>query len=182
MNRRELVKTLTLGVALPVLQPQQHQHHAEPQKPAPKLQFFTAEQNEFAARLAELIIPRTETAGARDAGVHLYMDQVLAAASEDEQKSFLEGLAWLDARAQSLHGAPFLKLSEAQQVAILEPLATKKNNNPEDRTGVRFFERAKALTITGYYTSADGYMAELGYTSGFTGDFPGCTHKGEEHG
>ena len=180
MNRREAMKTLTLGAALPVIQPQQRQHHAEPPKPAPKLQFFTAEQNEFVAQLAELIIPQTETAGARRAAVHLYVDQVLAASGEAEQKSFLAGLDWLDQRARRLNGAPFMKLKEAYQVAILEPLATKKNSDPEDQPGVRFFENLKALTIAGYYTSADGHLAELGFTTGFTGDFPGCTHP-EEH-
>lgn len=183
MNRREMLKTVGLGAALPVL-PQQRQHHQEPAraaKPPAALKFFSAEQNEFVTQLAELIIPQTETPGARAAEVNLYVDKVLAASEESERKSFLAGLEWLDSRAHELHGAPFLKLAEAQQVAILKPLATRKNDRPEDQPGMRFFERLKALTITGYYTSELGYLAELGYTTGFTGEFPGCTHAEGSH-
>ena len=79
----------------------------------------------------------------RSSKIRLYIDQVLAASGEAEQKSFLERLDWLDA-PRRLHGASFVKLTEAQQVAILE-------------------------------------LLELGFTSGFTGDFPGCTHKGDTH-
>ncbi len=175
MNRREMIKTVTLGTALP-LPVLQHKHPPPAAKKPPALKFLTAEQNEFVVQLTELIIPQTEAPGARAAGVNLYIDQVLAAAEEAEKKSFLDGLDWLDSRARQLHGAPFMKLSEAQQVAILEPLATQKNTEPDDQFGVRFLERVKQLTVTGFYTSADGYVSELGFTTGFTGDFPGCTH------
>lgn len=182
MNRREMLKS-SLWAALPVLP--QHEHHQQPQKPAAgakasaapaTLKFFTAEQNRFVTQLAELIIPQTDTPGARAARVNLYIDQLLAASDDAAKKAFLDGLKWLDQRAMQQHRVPFLRLSEAQQVAILEPLATGRNFAPADQPGVRFFNRVKELTITGYYTSADGFVSELGFSSGFTGAYPGCTH------
>lgn len=179
MNRREAIKAATLGAALPVLGQSQHQHSA-PQpaaaKPAPALKFFTPAQRDYVAQLAELIIPQTNTPGAKAAGVHLYIDQMLSVADTADQQRFIAGLEWLDQRATERHSAPFMKLTETQQLAILEPLATKRNMDAADQPGIRFVERIKALTITGYYTSPEGFIKELGFTQGFTGEYPGCTH------
>jgi hypothetical protein len=186
MNRREMLKAVSLGAALPVLPAQGHQGHshghqhgAPGQQPKGELKFFSPEQAEYVAQLAETIIPQTDTPGARAVGVHLYIDKMLSAADPPEQARFLEGLKWLDERAGKVHGAPFAKLTGEQQYALLAPLAGG-NHSPEDQPGVRFFAIAKALTIDGYYTSADGFVSELGFSNGFTGDFPGCTHPEHE--
>jgi len=80
-------------------------------------------QNEAVIALAEIIIPKTETPGATDARVNEFIDGVLAEASEDNRKKFLDGLAWLDTHTTEAHGAPFTKLTHEQQVAVLTALS-----------------------------------------------------------
>jgi gluconate 2-dehydrogenase gamma chain len=84
---------------------------------------LSAEQLELVATMAEHIIPRTDTPGARDAGVERFVDSILtdyyAAA---ERQRFVAGLAEIDARAQQAHGAPFMKTTKAQQISLLTAL------------------------------------------------------------
>ena len=81
---------------------------------------LTAGQSELVATIAEHIIPATDTPGARAAGVHRFVDVVLSDFyKDDERKRFLDGLAALEARAERELGAPFLKATPQQQLALL---------------------------------------------------------------
>ena len=103
----------------------QHVHHhealQEAQPSAPK--FFNPAQLLVISRLADLIIPPTDTPGAAAAGVPAYIDLVV---NEDAalQGTFREGLARLDAvSASKFNGNTFLQLTEPQQVEILTTLS-----------------------------------------------------------
>ena len=81
---------------------------------------LTAEQSELVAAVAEHIIPATDTPGARAAGVHRFVDVILSDYyKDDERKRFLDGLTTLEARAEQELGAPFLKATPSQQLALL---------------------------------------------------------------
>lgn len=140
--------------------------------------FFDAHQNETVVVLTELVIPETDTPGAKAALVNRYIDLALNEEESDKQKSFIEGLAWIDGCSLKLHGKPFLQLSPEQQTALLTPLADPDNKNPEDRPGVEFFQELKDFTIFAYYTSQVGMEKELHYDGGeYHTEFPGaCTH------
>src|SRR5580692_831459 len=58
--------------------------------------FLDEHQNETLIILSDLIIPATDTPGAKDALVNRYIDLVLAADSHDAQRSFLNSLSYLD--------------------------------------------------------------------------------------
>ena len=127
--------------------------------------------------LSELIIPQTETPGARAARVNELIDLVLSDAEERDRKEFLKGLAWMDARSQELFGTDFLSAAPEQQTALLTILASPRNKAFEDQVGIDFFKAIKALTITGYYTSEIGMKQELGDDGQlFLLEYPGCTH------
>ncbi len=149
-------------------------------KPDPnwKPLFFDAHQNETVVALTELIIPETDTPGAKAALVNRYIDLVLNEEEPDKQKKFIEGLAWIDGRCLKLYGKPFIQLSAEQQTALLTPLADPENKNPEDKLGVEFFQEMKDFTIFAYYTSQVGMQKELQYDGGeYHTEFPGaCTH------
>ncbi|MDB4884115.1 MAG: hypothetical protein JWL95_2881 [Gemmatimonadetes bacterium] len=84
---------------------------------------LTATESELVATIAEHIIPATDTPGAREAGVHRFVDTILTDFyAADERKRFLAGLADIDARAQNAHGTTFLKTTAGQQVALLTAL------------------------------------------------------------
>ena len=192
LDRRQALRTLAFGGIGAVAAPawaealagiaHSHADHAhttvaaaEAGPWAPKV--FDAHQNETVVVLSELIIPQTDTPGAKAAKVNEFVDLVLSDASESDRKQFLKGLAWMDARAQELFGADFVSAAPEQQTALLTILASAKNKAFEDQVGIDFFNAIKGLTITGYYTSEIGMKQELGDDGQlFFLEYPGCTH------
>lgn len=140
--------------------------------------FFDSHQNETLIVLTDLIIPATDTPGAKEALVNRVIDLFINDEDPGAQRQFLEGLAWIDGRSLELHGKPFIALSAPQQTALLEPLANPQNSDARDQAGVRFFEDVKDWTLFGYYTSQIGLEQELQYGgSQYHDSFPGaCTH------
>lgn len=82
---------------------------------------LNAAQRALVAEVAEHIIPRTTTPGAKEAGVGPFIELMLKDCYKaQEQKNFLEGLADLDERATKAHSKKFLETTLAEQVAILK--------------------------------------------------------------
>jgi len=165
MNRRDALK-VTAGVisAGPLLA----------QAQAWKPQTFDAHQNETVIALTELIIPATDTPGAKAAQVNRYIDLLLHDGPYSEKDRFLEGLAFLDGYAIRKHGNPFVKLTAAQQIAILETF--DQNREPGVAPGNRFFRQAKQWTSRVYYATQIGY-SELNKGGRVPAKF-GCQHGG----
>ena len=135
---------------------------------------LTAHQNATVTEISELIIPQTETAGARAARVNQFIDTVLEDAPPAERESFIGGLAWIDRRSRASSGADFINAPPAEQEALLTVISSRDDASPDDREGVEFFEAIKRLTITGYYTSEVGMREEL--------DDDGTRHFAEKQG
>ncbi len=141
-------------------------------------QVFTPRQNETVATLCELIIPETDTPGARAALVNRFIDSVLQAAAPGDRASFLNGLAWLDARSTALFGTDVLGATAAQQTTLLTRLSSAAERAQEEKAGAEFFDALKAMTITGYYTTAIGLRQELGDDGQLVlAEFKGCDHR-----
>lgn len=140
---------------------EQH-HHAPPEQQA-QPRFFNTEDYRTISRIADLIIPETDTPGAVGAGVPAYID-IIIARNTDQQLVVADGLRWLDGEAGKTGGKRFVELAEEQQLSILQPLcdAHDADNNNRART-VQFFSLMKSLTADGYYTSQVGLMNELEY-------------------
>jgi hypothetical protein len=138
---------------------------------------FDAHQNETVVTISELIIPQTETPGAKAAKVNEFIDLVLSDAQPAERKEFFRGLLWMDTRSQELFGANFVSATPEQQTALLTIVSSPSNKSTGDQIGREFFDAIKGLTITGYYTSEIGIRQELGEDGNlFFAEFPGCTH------
>ena len=162
LKRRDLLKTAILGAGAAGSAAAQHVHvttiapaQAAASTPAAWTpQVLDAHQNDTVIVLSELIIPTTDTPGAKAAKVNEWVDLFLADLAEDKGHGFLMGLGWLDGYAIKQHGHPFVKLTEAQQIAILETLdgAEEEALKP----GAEFFRELKSLTVQGYYTSKIG--------------------------
>jgi hypothetical protein len=161
-TRRE---ALILIASAPTLGAQHHHEAASDDRPAAPYQprTLTPSEMEFAAILCDLIIPRTDTPGASDAGVPEFIDRRLSA-SPDLAVRFRRGLALL--------GADFIHLPPDRQIGIV----SDAGNAPESEAG-RFFRLLKDLTIDGYYSSRAGLVEELGWHGNtFLPEFKGCTH------
>ncbi len=137
----------------------QHAHAEGRQAPLPKPEYFTTVEFAMVSRLADLIIPATDTPGALAAGCPAYIDMVVRR-NPALQKICRDGLASLNA------GGPFLQLSEEAQIAMLTSLEAHK---------APLFETIKSLTSDGYYTSKIGLVDELGYKGNTVmAEFPSC--------
>jgi hypothetical protein len=129
------------------------------------------EQGAQVATIAEHIIPATDTPGARGAGVHRFIDRMLAEYySADERAAFLAGLADVDTRAKNAKGKTFLDLSPSEQRDVLAALDAEAYRRAPHPT---FFRTMKELTLLGYYTSQIGATQELKYAR-VPGRFDGC--------
>jgi hypothetical protein len=137
---------------------------------------LTPTQLELVATIAEHILPTTDTPGARAAGVHRFIDRMMAEyyAASDRQR-FVAGLADVDERAKRANGKSFLKCTAPQQHAILADLDREAFSGA--RPPSHFFRTMKELTVVGYYTSQIGATKELRYVA-VPGRFDGCAPVG----
>jgi gluconate 2-dehydrogenase gamma chain len=137
-----------------------------------KPKFFSSEQLQTVRLLADLIIPRTDTPGAADAGVHNLIDSDTSR-KPAVQQLWKEALAWFDAESQRRHGQPFAKASQEQQTAIL----TGASASPT-AAGFPHFALLKSATVDTYYATRQGLQTELGWNANtYLPEFAGCTHK-----
>ena len=133
--------------------------------------FFQPAEFRVVEALSERIIPRSDTPGAKDAGVALLIDKAIVA-KPLRGPVYREGIADLNALADGSYGKEFTALSEAQQIALLTPLSLDSSTS----LGA-FFETVKGMTIDAYYKTEAGLKTELGWHGNtYLREFPGCDH------
>jgi hypothetical protein len=138
---------------------------------------LTPRQNETVVILTELIIPETDTPGAKATRVNRFVDRVLAVAKPDDREAFMHGLAWIDRRSQALFGTDFATTDPENQTRLLTQLSTEAVSAKEDQVGVDFFRAIKSMTINGYYSTEIGLRRELGDSGRmFQTVSQGCDH------
>ena len=127
-------------------------------------QVLDREHQELTSTLVNLIIPETDTPGARAAGVPQFIDKLLAGwMDEAERARFLAGLADVDARARRQYGAHFLDLDAEQRVALLTVLDREAFPPYEEPFAEEeAAEAAAANTQGGTDAMAEGAEQEVG--------------------
>ncbi len=146
-----------------------------------KLNFFSSQEKETIANVAELIIPTDEVSpGARAAGVQDWIDFIVANSPAAVQKQWRAGLAAMDQFSLEVAGKKFLELEAAGQHKLLEQLA-EREESPRTPSEC-FFALAKEATVKGYYTSEIGLLKDLRYQGGAYVAAPDvtCPAKGKE--
>ena len=177
MHRREVLRMLAAGAALPALSTDMFAffrgaHPAD----GYALRTLNAHQNATAVAMIDQIIPETETPGAKGARVNEFIDVILTEWAKDtERKSFLDGLAGVDNKSSELFAKDFVDASHAQQLTLLRALdeaaafesatrPSRRDDEEEDRYAQlkgNFFSVFKNITLHGYYTSEIGFTQEL---------------------
>jgi hypothetical protein len=138
---------------------------------------LTMRQNDAVIALTELIIPATDTPGAKAALVNRFIDHVLSTADPKERGEFIRGLTWLDERCRARTGKDIAGATAAELTDVVTPLAVEGTGTATDAPGIAFFRAIKPMTITGYYTTEIGLRQELGDDGRMMlGAFEGCTH------
>jgi hypothetical protein len=179
IQRRELLRraawllggTISAPAALAYLQAcsAQAQGNAPAQAPVPK--FLTAAELALVAEIAEIMIPKTDTSGARDAGVPMFIDTALGALyPQHDQQRFKSGCAEFAASVTAT-GKPFLERDVAERAHLVKraletALTSKQDYKP-------FILVTRELTLLGYFTSRVGITENMEYVAVPTA-FHGC--------
>lgn len=169
MKRREALKVTIGAVVLSALL-----FTNMPAGNAWKPSVCTPDQDAAAVALTGIIIPTTDTPGAKQTGVNRYIDLLRHDGPASGQECFAAGLRWLDDYAAKKNGRPFARLTAAEQPAIIAELHAE--GTPDLEKGHQFFRMAKSMTSPIYYSTAIGYK-ELNKGGRVPKTF-GCEHCG----
>lgn len=167
MNRRTVIKNLALVIGGAALLPS-CLHDSGKASIALKKINVSADQERFVADVAETIIPKTDTPGAKDLSLHLFvLKMVDDCFSKKEQAAFMDGLDKLSKEAENRYNKPFSQCSQPQREALLNELDHKlaayqktlqaqpknaKKEPPADDM-LAFYGITKGETIFGYTNS-----------------------------
>lgn len=142
-----------------------------------KPEYLTEDEAGIVSQVAEIIIPKTDTPGAKDVGVPSFIDNMLKECYKPEdQERFRSGLKAFNEAAEKEHGDPFLELDADTQLAFTkkvhdEAVATAQTTKPEPPRP--FILMTKELTMLGFFTSEPGATQVLQYEA-VPGKFDGC--------
>jgi hypothetical protein len=179
MQRRDVLRMLAIGAAIPVLPPSllAHLHEAQSKVGGDyTLRTLSPAQNAQVVTMIDLIIPVTDTPGAKGAKVNEFIDIILTDwAHDDERQAFLSGLGAVNQQSKDLFGKDFVDASPEQQTTLLRSIddaavakhsaarARHGNTIPADRDHQlqgSFWDVFKGITVHGYYTSEIGFTQE----------------------
>jgi len=158
ISRRKMIQATAAGVAgaaaLPLVK--------LPVAP-PKPKFFTPAEFAVVDEMSDLIIPTDQqSAGARAAGVALYIDGRLAESFEPEQpQRWRAGIKAVEALSREMHGKTFMAATPAQRLALLTRIAVAESDPKSDAE--KFFKEIKGGTVRAYYTSKIGIHDDQQY-------------------
>jgi Gluconate 2-dehydrogenase subunit 3 len=138
---------------------------------------FTPEKTGWLAELAETILPKTTTPGAKEAGVGEFIPvMVRDCYSPENQKIFLEGMATIDKLSKEKYGSTFEKITAAQRTELLTALDKEQKDFQEKKekdAPSHYFRMMKELTLLGFFTSEVGATKALRYVA-VPGRFDAC--------
>jgi gluconate 2-dehydrogenase gamma chain len=138
--------------------------------------FFTEDQARLVSELAEIILPKTDTPGAKEVGVPNFIDRMLAQCyKKEDQEFFIAGLTAFEEEAKKSFGDSFIYCKPEDQITLtttaLQAAIQEKKENKEAKEP--FVLTAKELTMLGYFTSEPGATQVLQYDP-VPGKYNGC--------
>lgn len=206
LNRRELIRAALFASIVPILGPSFSVAQAISSGltaaargedgstvlsgPNWKPAFLNEHQNATLITLSDVIIPTTDTPGAKEALVNRYLDLILSVQPANFQQRFSSALAFIDSESQKEFKKDFLNLTSENQTWLLNQWAYPRENSrwrePDGRgepgnPGEQEFQLLKSMIATGYYESEVG-QKELGWDGEMThGPYLGCEHANGAH-
>lgn len=140
--------------------------------PAVALKILKPAQFDVVTEIVDIMIPKTDTAGAKEAGVPAFIDVALAAVYDaDAQARFSAGCDEFSAAAARSTGKPFLEQDRAARTAFVK---TSLESALETKAQPKvFILMARELALLGYFTSQPGITQNMTYEAVPTA-FHGC--------
>ncbi len=188
MNRREAIERTALMLGYAVSAPALA-GILKGCKAAPDLNykpvFFNQDQAVLISNVAEIIIPKTSTPGAKAAGVPRFIDTMLNEVySKKDQDGFLKGLAEFDEEVKRSCGDHFIDCGPEEQAAFVKKQHDAAFVKPVEGMSTAwwgsgggaekpFILKVKELTLLGFFTSEPGATQVLQYNQ-VPGPYQGC--------
>lgn len=139
--------------------------------------FFSEDQGILISQIADIIIPKTDTPGAKEVGVPGFIDTLVKDCySKEDQDNFMAGLVAFNEQANKEHGDSFIVLEATAQQAFVKKIhdeavtMEKSENKPDKRP---FILLVKELTMLGFFTSEVGATQVLQFVP-VPGSYKGC--------
>jgi len=188
MDRREFLELLAglAGLVPGVIgEPAWAEAHARA-RATPKLRTLAPLEEATVTRLADILVPQTDTAGATGVGVTAFVDLLLTDSMLPAQRDrFLEGLAAINARSQERYGSPLPSAKPADQETLVRALDEKlprRNPSPAEARALaqapvsaeRGYAVIKALVLLGYFTAEPVAKKLLINAPMIPGRYDGC--------
>lgn len=123
------------------------------------------------AELCEIIIPKTDTPGAKDISAHLFvLTMVDDCATKDDQQVFLKGMQEFNKLCKSVAGKSLVDCDANDKKKITDELLVKMN---EDSPLKHFMGMVKGRTIQAY-TSSEFFLTKVQVYELVPGRYHGC--------
>jgi hypothetical protein len=187
MNRRELLKLITAATGSVVAGGEFFLSGCKSSE-NPSIGTFTEKDISFFDEVAETIIPRTDTPGAKDAEVGRFMAMYSTDCYDEQQlKTLKDGIGKLDDASKKEYGSGFMSINPEQRNKLLTDIdAGAKKYNEENAAqqgkeqAPHYFTLMKQLVLFGFFTSKPGVTQVLRYIP-VPGKYQGCIEykKGE---
>lgn len=127
--------------------------------------FFDKDEAIFINEFSDVILPTTDTPGAKDVGVDQFIDSLINNCyKEEDQKEFRKNLTEFRGTLKKDQGSPFADLSEDQRKKGLDNIIKSDN---------KFFNKIRGLVVLGYFTSEQIAENYLNYNP-IPGAYDGC--------
>ncbi len=123
---------------------------------------LSEEEMKLIAELAEAILPRTDTAGAIDAGVPEFIELILMDVStQEEVDNFKSSLQVFDDNCGAMTGQSFSAGSGEERESFL--LAIEEGQSTIEEICITFYQTVKHFTLLAYFSSEAGMTRALNY-------------------
>lgn len=130
-----------------------------------------ARQETMLAEIAETIIPKTDTPGAKDISAHLFaLKMVDDCYKKEDRDKFVKGITAFESFAIQQAGKPF---TDADAVVKEKVIAALNADNKSETDLGFFYQSMKRLTIQAYTTS-QFYLTKVSVYQLVPGPFKGC--------
>ena len=127
-------------------------------------EFFTSGEASTISAIVDMILPRTDTPGALDVKVDVFIDRVIARTYDEKgQQKMRDDIAAFNADCKADFGSVFAELDEAKRTEVLKQAEKSSGKfNPSvwgktvgDQEPIGFYRALKSTAIWAYMTSEE---------------------------
>ncbi|MFN7116064.1 MAG: gluconate 2-dehydrogenase subunit 3 family protein [Saprospiraceae bacterium] len=186
MNRRELLKHISIISGAAVVGADFFLSGCQPaDNNVEKIGLFTKDNITFFDEIAETIIPRTNTPGAKDAQAGNFIADFVSHCYDTKDQNIIKNsINIIEKASQTQYKKAFVKITPEQRQELLQKAALEAkayNENPQKAADAppHYYTLFQQLTLMGFFTSEPGYTQVLRYEI-VPGKYEACIdYKGE---